>query len=194
MRCAVVLTLALCACSTAAVDPRQVLSREAIDRSDQPLLLAELPIRGVAASLVQVGDRSGVDTWQTAQGQTLSYRRGVLVATRGLGDDLMSADVGGTLAALSGGPRSDYLRLVTFLDGEGRTVFRAMQCEMGAPSSATVRSFSVDFATSLRVETCHTSGLSVENRYWLDPSGEMRRSEQWVSPTLGSLATELVTR
>lgn len=194
MRCVLVLAMALSACSTAAVDPRQVLSREAIDRSDQPLILAELPSRAVAATLVRVGDRSGVETWQTAQGQTLSYRRGVLVATRGLGDDLMSADVGGTLAALRGGPQSDYPRLMTFLDGEGRTVFRAMQCEMGAPSAATVRSFSLDFTTSLTVEKCYATGLSVENRYWLDPGGEMRRSEQWVSPTLGSLATELVSR
>lgn len=185
----------LSACATPpAADPRAGLTRARLDGSARPILLAEVPTRDLAATLAPRGERQGVATWHTAANQTLSFRDGVLIATRGLGDDLMSADVSGTLAALNGGPLADYPRLMTYLDGEGRTLMRAMICAMCAGEPATVRGIGLDFPVTLRVETCHTTGLSVENRYWQDADGTMRRAEQWIGPGLGTLATELLTR
>ena len=189
----IVASLAACA-RPVAPDLRSALSRSNIDGSPQPLLLAELPTQALAATLAPAGERDGVVTWRTGQGQTLSFRNGVLIATRGLGDDLMSADVSGTLAALSGGPVSGYPRLMTYLDGEDGTLFRAMTCEMAPPTSSSVSSFDVTFPTMLWTETCYTTGLSVENRYWLNADGTMRRSEQWVGPMLGTLASEWISR
>lgn len=173
---------------------RAALTPEQLERAQAPVLLAEVPEAGLAATLVLAGSRDGVETWRTGDNQTLSFRDGVLVATRGLGDDLMSADVSGTLAALRGGAREGYPRLLTYLDGEDRTLFRAMICSMSAPESATVEGIGAVYATWLSVETCHTTGLSVTNRYWQDSDGTMRRATQWVGPGLGMLVTERLTR
>jgi hypothetical protein len=189
------LALMLAACAPpVAIDLRSALTRAAIDQSEDALLLAELPARALAATLAPRGERDGVVTWNTGQGQTLSFRGGVLVATRGLGDDLMSADVSGTLAALNGGPQSGYPRLLTFVDGTGRTEFRALLCDMGPPVADPVLSFGIGFPAVRREETCGTTGGIVTNRYWIGSDGIMRRAEQWVGPTLGTLATEQVTR
>lgn len=187
----------LAACATqgpTGAEIRAAITPAQLDRAQAPLLLAEVPDASLAATLVLAQSRDGIETWRTGDNQTLSFRRGVLVATRGLGDDLMSADVGGTLAALGGGPREGYPRLLTYLDGEDRTLFRAMICSMSGPEPATVEGIGALYATRLSVEICHTTGLSVTNRYWQDNDGTMRRAAQWVGPGLEMLVTERLTR
>ncbi|SEN51202.1 Group 4 capsule polysaccharide lipoprotein gfcB, YjbF [Loktanella fryxellensis] len=186
----------LSACAPAApFDIRGQLRRPVIDRSPQPLLLAEMPSRNLLATLVPRDVDGDVVTWQSAQNQTLSLHDGVLVATRGLGDDLMSADVGRTLNALrSGGSAQAYPRLLTYLDGDGQTVFRSLLCDMDGGRPDTVDSFDVAFATTLHVESCQTIGARIENRYWLNADGTMRRTQQWVGPATGPLAIEWLSR
>lgn len=194
--------LAACAPATPP-DIRSQLNRTVIDRSPQPLLLAELSSRGLLATLVPrdvapdapPGAAGDVTTWQTAQDQTLSLRDGVLTATRGIGDDLMSADVTGTLAALrSGGSVQSYPRLLTYLDGDGQTLFRSLLCDMDAGTPDTLDSFGATFATTLHVETCQAIGARIENRYWLNADGTMRRTQQWVGPATGPLAIAWLSR
>lgn len=197
------LALALSALALVAACSAQAPSASAIRASmtqaqlaqlSTPLMLAEVPDSGLAATLVPVQSRGGVETWRTGDAQTLTFREGVLIATRGLGDDLMSADVNGTLAALRRGGGTDYPRLMSYLDGEDRNEFRAMTCNMSAPQSATVEGIGTRYPTRLSVETCYTTGLSVTNRYWHDVNGKMRRAEQWAGPGLGMLVTERLTR
>lgn len=187
--------LALAACAPAtSPDPRRSLTRAVIDRSPQPLILAEMPDLGVLATLIPAGTNGNVVTWRTGQNQMLSFDGGVLVATRGLGADLMSADVTATRAALNGGPSQGYARLLSYLDGDEGTLLRAMVCDMAPGTAATVDSFGLSFATTLRVETCRTTGFTARNRYWLNPDGTMRRTEQWVGPGAGTLVAEWLTR
>lgn len=197
---ALALLAVLAGCAAQGPDAAQIragLTPEQLARAPGPVLLADLPQAGLAATLQRSATRNGVETWRTATGQTLAFRDGVLVATRGLGDDLMDADVTGTLAALRGGAESggapQHSRLMSFLDGEDRTLFRALLCTMSAPQPATLQGIGATFPTRLRIETCHTTGLSVTNRYWQDHNGTMRRAEQWIGPGLGMLMTERLT-
>lgn len=185
----------LAACAPGgAPDVRSLLDRAQVDRSTQPLLLAEIPALDAAATLIPLGSRDGVVTWQTADDVALSFRDGVVVASRGLGFDLISADVTGTLAAMNGGPQAGYSRLLTFLDGEGQTLFRAFLCEMAAPRPETIEVVGAAFPTTRHDETCNSTGLRIDNSYWRDPDGTMRRSRQWLSPGAEMLITERLTR
>jgi hypothetical protein len=189
------LALGLAGCGPTIVpDVRSLLSRAAIDGYGAPLLFVEVPDQALAASLIVEEIRDGTETWRTADRQTISLQEGLLVATRGLGNDVMSADVSGTRAALAGGPRTQYARFASFLDGDDRTVFRSLLCNMAPPRPDTVESFSLAFPVSLHVETCATTGLVIENRYWTDPDGTMRRSQQWAGPALGMLYIERISR
>ena len=90
-------------------------------------LRVSLPETGAVAVLGPVSRSGNVTVWQTLDGITLSFQRGVLIATRGLGDDLMSADVEGALDLLRG--RDDggyYPHIRSYLDGEDRTVFHTI--------------------------------------------------------------------
>ena len=81
------------------------------------VLMVTLLGRNAVAAMTRAGSNNGVDTWRTAKGVTLSFRDGILVASRGLGGDLMGANVDGVLAAILRGSGTAQLRHA-FLDSE----------------------------------------------------------------------------
>ena len=181
-------------CNTAPrPDPRGALTRSAIDASPRPVILAEVEGPGMVATLVPESVSGNVVTWRTAERQTLSFRDGILIETRGLGDDLMRAQSAEVLSALLGGV-PHYDRSLTHLDGEGRPVARSLRCTMGRAQPQTITIFDVAFPTVLRIETCDADGRSIENRYWRDADGTMRRSVQWTGGQAGSVTTERLSR
>lgn len=190
MRYGLILAILLAGCAAPPPNMRPEPVQAATGRGAPPVLLAEIARTGLTARLVPDGSRDGVTTWRTGQRQTLAFRGGVLIATRGLGDDLMSADVSGTLAALSSGAQDVYARRMTYLDGDAQTLSRTLTCRMGPPAVATVDSHGLAFATTLRVEACTMPGLTVQNRYWQTSDGAMRRSDQWIGPGAGHLRLE----
>ncbi|HKL65436.1 MAG TPA: YjbF family lipoprotein [Roseovarius sp.] len=146
-------------------------------------LRVRLPATGAQATLAPVARNGGVTVWQTLDGITLSFRDGVLIATRGLGDDLMSADVDGTLAMLRGSDRAtQYPHIRSYLDGEDRTVFRSFQCRREAGPDRQI------------TERCVSTDVGMTNIYWLDGAGEITRSRQWVSPAVDYMETERLPR
>lgn len=192
---ALVLTAALIACTPKGTSPapRSLLTVDQISVSSQPLLLSKIDGL-VGGTMTVAGRRDGVVTWRTVYFLNFSYRDGLLTATRGLSSDLMSADVSGTHAALTGGPMQDYPRFASYLGADDETLFRAFRCVMHNAGSDTVTGFDTLFPTTLMQETCYSSGLQIDNRYWLAPSGGMRRSIQWVSPDIGYLETEQLSQ
>ena len=154
-----------------------------------------LPGTGAVAALAPVAQNSDVTVWQTLDGITLSFRRGVLVATRGLGDDLMSADVEGNINLLrrTGGD-GYYSHIRSYLDGENQTVFRSYQCRRAgqAPTSVKVAN---QVTSARRVEVfCVSRGDEFTNTFWLDGMGRVIKSRQWVSPAVQYMETERIPR
>lgn len=158
-------------------------------------LRVSLPETGAVAVLGPVSRSGDVTVWQTLDGITLSFRQGVLVATRGLADDLMSADVTGDLTLLHGRGEGGYQPHVrSYLDGEDRTVFRAYQClRAGArparagPGGQTTRLRRVEIS-------CTSPGHEFTNVFLLDGAGRVVESRQWISPKLQYMDTERLAR
>jgi hypothetical protein len=104
------------ACAGEPPDIRSTITPDAIAATSEPLLFVELTETGQQVIMALTGRNGDVVTWSTADGQSISLQGGVLVATRGFGFDLMSAEVAGTVAALAGG-RRDYERFVSYIAG-----------------------------------------------------------------------------
>jgi len=146
-------------------------------------LRVSLPSRGAQAVLGPVSRSGDVTVWQTLDGISLSFRGGVLIETRGLGDDLMSSDAAGTLAMLRGATDGGYYpQIRTYLDGEQRTVFRAFQCRRSGGGQGRID------------ESCVSTDRTVTNSYWLDATGDVIRSRQWVGPAVEYMETQRVLR
>ena len=135
--------------------------------------------RSGATSLPQrVATAGGVETVLTEDGITLSFRDGVLVASRGLGLDLMESRVGDVVAALRGGAAA-ATRSHAWLDGADRLVTRSFACRYAATSDG-VR------------ERCDGIGLGFENLYVVR-GGRIVASRQWLGPEGGHIYVERLT-
>lgn len=197
MRMLVLSLLLLSACAApetgGRVEINQLITRAQLDQVKSPLLAAQLTGPGTFATLVPVGANGDVITWRSADEITLSLRQGILVATRGLGQDLMAADVTDALQMIRGGA-ADYTRVHTYLDGEYQTRFQAFTCRHEGQIPEQIEIVQVSHQTRRIEESCFAADMRIANTYWVDHGGIVWKSKQWVSPALGYIETELLVR
>lgn len=166
--------------------------RISLDEAGEPRLRASLLKRGTSAMMHITGRNGDVVTWETPERISVSLAGGVLVATRGLGHDLMSAEVTEARAALAGSvpPGTEYPRFYGSLDGEHRTRFRSFLCRVAVPERDVVESIGDGRKVTRITERCSDPDLEFTNVYWRAPDGELVRSRQWIGPELGHIRLE----
>lgn len=158
-------------------------------------LRVTLPEIGAQATLAPVANQKSATVWQTLDGITLTFSEGILMETRGLGEDLMSSDATGTLTMFQGGLESEYYPVIrSYLDGEDETVFVAYQCRKTQDMEQRIN-IEDKFIYARRLkERCVAPDHRFTNIYWLDNTRSVIRSRQWVSHTIGHMVTERVMR
>jgi hypothetical protein len=167
-------------------DPRDTLTRESIDTAPNDLLLFA-PVNEEAASvfarLSANGDRI---TWASDDGDSLTLRDGIVVATRGLGNDLMGADLAQVYPALVRG-RGSARRVHDYLGGEDQIVRSVFQCEIVTLRAEVIEIFQRQHATRVVREACTGPAGGFTNLYWIDAAGAIWQSRQWVSARVGRI-------
>jgi len=189
------LALATACAKKKPVPARDVLTRPLLDSVSGPMMLTEFEAKNVSVTMRPRSVNGPVTTWYSSDQVSLSFKSGVLIATRGLGDDLMSSDYSGTLRMLSGqmGDRI-YERFETYLDGEYQSQFRSFRCRRTASRREVIQIFEHNHTTIRTEETCISPGLEYTNIYWRGSDGIMWKSQQWISPSINYLVTERLLR
>lgn len=164
----------------------QTTARSA-DAPTGPRLQVQIASRGATALVSRVAVNNDVETWRSVDNISLSFRDGVLVASRGLGFDLMAADPQGTITAFAGQTDGVYRRQMRYLTGEHHSAYLTAGCSM-----TTTGIESVDGISLVRSEERCQAGRHVfTNIFWRDQSNHVRRSTQWLSPEIGYISTSL---
>lgn len=176
----------------AAGDPRAGLTPEVLDQLGQPVLLAALPARGVTGAATAVATNGPHVTWRSTDNITLSFRDGVLNATRGLGGDLMSADLDEPLAAIRGGGAGPAVRVHRYLDAENQEVVRSYVCRYEHRGARRIGLAGRVRAVREVRESCQGLEGGFDNAYWLGGDGTVWKSNQWIGPLPGMLRVELL--
>ncbi|WP_373634874.1 YjbF family lipoprotein [Yoonia sp. SS1-5] len=158
---------------------RASLTPQVLAPVDGPVLLVELPARDAAAVLTRIGTNRGVETFLTPDGISLSLANGLVVATRGLGFDLMSADVNDVARALRGGGATGN-RIHRHLDGENQLIATSFVCSYARRPDGQI------------AETCESPDRTFTNSYLTDSSGNIRTSRQWISAETGYIVIEKI--
>ena len=175
-----------------AIAPPPTYTRAALDQAAAPLLRAQIEKGGTVAFLGVIGQGRGVVTWASVDGISLSLRDGVVLATRGMGTDLMSAEVP-TAAALAT-TSADQRRHFYLFGGEVEQE-RAFDCVLRNAGRDRLTVIELVYDTRHRVETCTgPGGLTFENHYWFDNRAIIRQSRQWISPDVGFLELQNLNR
>ncbi|QFT48698.1 hypothetical protein FIU97_19080 (plasmid) [Roseivivax sp. THAF40] len=171
---------------------RAGLTPEVVATVDNELLY--IGVEGLSTeSTVQPAERiDGVINWRTVDNSSeIATRNGLIVATRSLGNDLMSADVAGSVAALQGRDGGEYYpRFHTLLDGEYQPQFTSYQCIIENREAEPLAILDRTYSAIRLDEVCTTPGKTVTNTYWVDRDGGMLRSRQWIGEDVQYIQTE----
>lgn len=143
----------------------------------RPVLIAELPKLKVAAVVIEVTQNGGYTTWHAQDGVGISTKAGLLTSTRGIGFDLMSADIDGPLAVITGRATGHATRIHRVLDGEDQEILQSFVCSYARSGNHVA-------------ETCNRTGQTIENHYWLNRGGKIWKSVQWVGARNGYILLE----
>ena len=146
-------------------------------KAGAPQIWLTLVSRGVKFPMALLSVRDGVAIYASKDGAQVFLRNGILIGTRGLGLDLMSADAP-TAAALRAGaahPRSYY-----DLDGTDTTIRHLFTCKVERDAAD----------ANAVAEACVADIGTIRNQYWFDSAGSVSKSRQWVSQGVGYAAVE----
>ena len=175
--------------------PRPALTRATLDRLDGAFLEATREQTGQTAILgVNLTRRDGspgrITVWRAEDAVTLATRNGVLIATRGLGGDVISTEV--QVAGDSPGPARGGARVLHVQALDNQAVPVRLSCTLADLGPETLTIVERRHATRHLRETCSGDGGTVVNDYWTE-GGLVRQSRQWAGPFIGYLKTRQLT-
>jgi hypothetical protein len=171
------------------VDARVLVTREKIDAAGIPLLFIELESGQNGTSIKYPGENTG-DVWLGIDGGTITLKSGMLLATRGMGDDLM-ASVGNlpNLSQIAG--ELTYDKKQIWLSEDNKISKLNFTCKInGAAKPTEIDVFDKKFNVRRVEEQCQANNVDLLNLYFIDDRGIVRRSKQYHSKTLGYILIE----
>ena len=124
--------------------------------------------------------------WRTENDVSLTLRDGVLVETRGLGNDMISAEGGPALAAVRSRAAGQGSKRQVYSALDNKSVAMNFVCAVDDLGPETIVIVERRHATRHLRETCELQGGTVVNDYWVDSRGPtVWQSRQWGGPNIG---------
>lgn len=159
---------------------------EAIAAEPGAYRLIQVNALGLAEPARIIQENGDEVTLALQSGPTAAFDGGILVATRGFGEDLLTIDSRGVLEALRAGGGS-VARRMEVLDDQDQIEVSDFACTISDAGEETIN-LGLREATLRRFdENCRSEAIIFDNIYWLDGEGRILASRQFVSPGLAYL-------
>lgn len=177
------------AARTSSAPTAPLVTQEMLAGFDDPLITAAIP-KYNTTGLLGIAERNGsAITWLTPDRNAIVTRGGVVIATRGLVGDLASARVPDIRTARGEVTRDHY-----YLGPNQRSVRERFFCNVATDGAETLRIVGEAYATTRIIERCNSDDTSFTNVYWIENTGEVRKSRQWIGPLVDYVNIEAVNR
>ncbi|MDR0809835.1 MAG: YjbF family lipoprotein [Gemmobacter sp.] len=163
----------------------QPITRQDLAALNSPVIKGELQAANSTIYLVPISRNGAVETWATSDDLTVSFRDGVMTATRGFGPDIMQAVVP-TRAQLASGQGS-HGRSYFYLDGADQMRRFDYRCSMSNLGSETITVVGQQHSTRHVEETCEGKAVRFTNEYWFEGDNFIRKSKELTIPEWGYL-------
>lgn len=175
-------------------DARNLLNRKQIDAADMPVLFVELET-GQNGTLTPYPGQGFGQTWLGADGATITLERGVIKASRGMGDDIMGSSSSIPLWSKIGHKMINYSRSVNYITGNNKISQQAFECNIQKnDKKEVIQIWDLEFRVTKFTEKCSSSDFKITNIYHLDDKKIVRQSNQYHSETLGYIFTQRLDR
>lgn len=176
------------------IDSKLLLTRNQIDEAKVPILFVELQ-SGQNGTLTPYPGKGNGQTWLGADGATITLDRGVLKASRGLGNDLMGSTSSMPPWSKIKNKKQTYSREFSHITGNNKISKQLFDCEVIKNNDPEIiKVWGIDFTVSKYKEYCEVHDLNFTNSYYLDNNGIVRQSHQYHSQTHGYIFTQRLDR
>ncbi len=178
---------------TSNLDVRKIVTRNVIDNVEIPLLLVELPT-GQNGTLTQYPNQGIGQTWLGIDGATITLEKGVLIASRGMGEDIMGGE-----SMMPDWHQlnlfSNYNRTINYLVADNQIQTEELQCSIKkTDQNKRLNIFDHFFITTVYNEVCKNQNMSFKNTFFVQDSGLVRKSIQFHSEKIGYISIERLDR
>lgn len=170
----------------------EAMAASALKTVKGSILIAQFERGGYTTVLGQIGENAGIRTYATPDQKAVLVKSGVVVGTRGFGDDLMSAKADDAIRLIRSRSVGTAKRTYRYLDGEGIERPLPMTCSIAPAGGQTLAFGGQHFQTQQVAETCVSGPLSINNAYWVTGDGAIVMSHQWIGQAMGSADFQLI--
>lgn len=160
----------------AAATPAPAITRAALDKFHSPMMQIEVPTLGLTTFIVPFAQNGDVETWSSVDDQTISFRQGIMIATRGFGSDLMQS-IAPSAAQIASGAGT-YDRAYYYLDGADKTQRFDYRCTLANLGVEAITVVDRQHSTLHVTESCIGKQGDFVNEYWFENGNFLRKSKQ----------------
>ena len=165
------------------------MTKKWLEKFNQPIILTSSVDQKNQATLVSLGNNEERLTWVSSDGISLSYDTGVLIATRGYSQDLLSLNYEKPNKVFT----SKYLKYDKthrYINGENRYDELQFKCTGKKMAPHTIQIAEFILSVDRYVETCVSKRHKYKNKYdLLSGTTVVVKSKQWISPSNGYFLT-----
>ena len=160
-----------------------------LSKFNQPIILVSSLDKTNEATLVALGNNEEKLTWVSADGISVSYDNGVLIATRGYSQDLLSLKYKNP-ADLFSASEIEYDKVHRYLSGVNKNYDIHFKCKGIKKFAKPTQILEYNLSVDTFVEKCEHSSYNYVNEYdLLAGTTIVIRSKQWISPANKSFLT-----
>ncbi len=160
-----------------------------LSKFNQPIILVSSLDKTNEATLVALGNNEEKLTWVSADGISVSYDNGILIATRGYSQDLLSLKYKNP-ANLFSATEIKYDKVHRYINGENKYYDIHFKCKGIKKFSKPTQILEYNLSVDTFVEKCAHSSYNYVNTYdLLAGTTIVLRSKQWISPANKSFLT-----
>ena len=160
-----------------------------LSKFNQPIILVTSGDHRNQATLIALGNNEEKLTWVSADGISLTYDQGVLIATRGYSQDLYALAYAKPTNLFSQ-KQTKYKKLHRYLDGENKYFDVTFQCIGTKIPSKKIEVLDYSLAVDKFTEDCKSERYTYKNEYdLLAGTTIVIVSKQWISPANRSFIT-----
>lgn len=169
--------------------PPQVAA-QALAATDKPVMLYEVENTGNQFLTLEIERNRAYQTFANSGRQSLIHRSGMIVATRGLGGDLMSVEEDALLRAITSRRGGTATYIQRFQTPEFVTEEHAYQCRVTQGKASRASSGKLHGASLVMTSDCEGDQGRFQETYVVDGSGYIVSAKQWLGPVLGYISTQ----
>ena len=166
---------------------KKVYDKAWLSKYNQPIILLSSLDGKNTASLVALGNYKDILTWVSADGISVSFLNGILIATRGYSQDLMESQQNGISTLFTRNTKT-RLKKYRYLNGENEYKELTFNCTIIEKTNTPSVFLALTLETTRYTEISQSKTNKHTNEYYVLPNTNIvLKSKQWISEANGSI-------